>query len=76
MKQLTNVELAENCLAKIDDRFRRGKIIKILHDDKGTAEIFFVDLGEFQILPLSELFRIPKRFITELPFQVSLFEIF
>lgn len=46
--------------------------MKIFHDTDGiTAELFFVDLGECLVLPVSELIEIPKSFITALPFQVS-----
>lgn len=70
--QLPNVTLAENCLAKINSTFSRAKIMKIFHDTDGiTAEVFFVDLGEFIVLPVNELIEIPKTFITALPFQVS-----
>lgn len=76
---LSNVALAENCLAKImildETKFKRAKIMKIfqdpLHIDGTTAEVFFVDLGEFIVLPARDLIEIPKTYITALPFQVS-----
>lgn len=71
--QLPDVKLAQNCLAKINNKFSRAKIMKIFHDTDGiTAEVFFVDLGEFIVLSVNELMEIPKTFITALPFQVSL----
>ncbi|KAJ6624811.1 putative ATP-dependent RNA helicase TDRD12, partial [Pseudolycoriella hygida] len=67
---LTDNTLAQNCLAKINDEFRRAKILKLFHEtDYVTAEVFFVDLGEFLMIPTNELFEIPQHFITTLPFQ-------
>lgn len=72
LTKLSDIKLAANCLAKIGIRFGRAKVMKIFHDTDGiTAEVFFVDLGEFLVLPVNELFEIPKTFITALPFQVS-----
>lgn len=72
LTQLAKVTLAENCLAKIGNRYSRAKIMKIFRDtDSVTAEVFFVDMGEFLILPVNELIEIPKSFITALPFQVG-----
>lgn len=70
--QLSDVNLAQNCLAKINDRFSRAKIMKLFHDPDGiTAEVFFVDLGEFIVLPVNELIEVPKTLIAALPFQVN-----
>ncbi len=69
---MSNVALAENCLAKIGDRYGRAKILKIFENDDGiTAEVFFVDFGEFLIMPTTELIEIPKKLVTALPFQVN-----
>lgn len=68
---LADIKLGENCLARIDDGFGRGKIIKVFTDTDGMkVEVFFVDWGHFLITPARDLFAIPAKFITELPFQV------
>ncbi|XP_066908988.1 putative ATP-dependent RNA helicase TDRD12 [Halyomorpha halys] len=57
------------CAAKYpndDKRWNRGMITDVTKDE---VEVFFVDYGDCHVLPLSTLSRLPKGFITRLPFQ-------
>lgn len=68
---LSDVSLAKNCLAKFGNGYSRAKVMKFIDQPDGiTAEVLFVDYGEFLILPTEELVEIPEKFVTPLPFQV------
>ncbi|XP_037028322.1 putative ATP-dependent RNA helicase TDRD12 isoform X2 [Bradysia coprophila] len=67
---LSKVALAVNCLAKVGSQYMRAKLMKLFHQPDGiTAEVLFVDFGDFVILPTEELIEIPEKFVTALPFQ-------
>lgn len=75
-----NHETVENkiCLAKLDDEdeamYCRAKILSVNRMVKDTTvRLFFVDLGSFATLPLSDIIVIPQRFIDKLSFQVRRF---
>lgn len=47
--------------------WNRGMINNVTKDE---VEVFFVDYGDSLVLPLANISRLPKGFISRLPFQV------
>lgn len=73
LRELGNLEVGALCLAlseNSDNDFRRAQILRV---NGPTVNIFLVDYGvEENNVPVHDLIEIPQRFITCLPFQVTL----
>lgn len=79
LQPLAKVEVGGVCLLAAFENpndYRRGKIMEV-DEDEATGDIFLVDYGveEYRV-PLSSLIEIPEKFISDLPFQVSLYFLF
>lgn len=61
------------CLGKVEEQYNRAKVMAIeCNPDCGNmVSVFFVDLGQFSVLPMNDLLAIPEYLIKKEPFQVS-----
>lgn len=70
-----NLTIGMMCLGKAYEVYNRAKVMAIeCNPDRGImVTVFFVDLGQYSVLPLNDLFAIPEYLIEIQPFQVIAF---
>lgn len=56
-------------VAFFENKYSRVRLIDM---ENNVANCFFVDYGDYQSIELKNLWNLPERFITRLPFQVKI----
>lgn len=67
---LETPDIGEYCLAKFEDKFRRGKVIGAKFGENILLEVFFVDFGNTIETEMFNVYNIPIHLLKRIPFQV------